>query len=300
VAKRWYSQAFSGKTGKKVFRGFQKAGIHVLPNHYYSPIPDTRTLDDSIWQPKDVVAGVDLRLPEQLELLKSLQDYKSEYDAFPKEQTTDQTQFHLRNGSYESVDAEVLYALLRHLKPQRVIEIGSGNTTLLAAQALRKNAAEGSKGSITAIEPYPTPMLRNDIAEVVELIEEPVQNVPVERFEALGEGDVLFIDSSHVLKIGSDVWYEFLEILPRLKKGVWVHVHDIFFPEEYPKEWVLDEHRFWNEQYLLQAFLAFNSAYQVRWSGRAMTLSHPTKVAAAIGSFDQSVRPGGFWMQRVG
>lgn len=282
-----------------MFRGFQKAGIHVLPNHYYSPIPDTRTLDDSIWKARDALAGIDLRLSEQLRLLGALQNFKTEYDALPREQTSDPTRFHLHNGSYESVDAEVLYALLRHLKPRQVIEIGSGNTTLLAAEALRKNTVEGSKGSITAIEPYPTPMLRNDIPEVAELIEEPVQNVPVEQFEALGENDVLFIDSSHVLKIGSDVWYEFLEILPRLKKGVWVHVHDIFFPEEYPKEWVLDEHRFWNEQYLLQAFLAFNSAYEVRWSGRAMTLRHPKDVAAAFASFNQSVRPGGFWMQRV-
>ena len=123
--------------------------------------------------------------------------------------------------------------------------------------------------------------------------------MPLERFCALEANDIVFIDSSHVVKIGSDVVYEFLELLPRLKAGVMVHFHDIFLPAEYPKSWVLEDRRFWNEQYLLQAFLAFNSAFEVMMAGSFLHLSHSEKLKAAFASYDPAnVWPGSFWMRR--
>jgi hypothetical protein len=126
-----------------------------------------------------------------------------------------------------------------------------------------------------------------------------VQEIPLSTFAKLERNDVLFIDSSHVLTIGSDVRYEYLDILPRVKPGVLVHCHDIFLPAEYPKEWVLDDHRFWNEQYLLQAFLTFNNEFEVLWAGSYMHLKHPDLLAAAIPSYRQEkCYPKSFWIRR--
>ena len=188
---------------------------------------------------------------------------------------------------------------MRQNRPQRVVEIGSGFTTLLAAQALARNAAEGAAATLTAIEPYPPAFLREALPVPVELVAEPVQNVPLERFTSLHAGDILFIDSSHVCKIGSDVQYEILEILPRLAPGVLVHLHDIFLPVEYPREWVMEWHRFWNEQYLLQAFLCGNRNFEVLWAGTWMHLRHPEKLAAAFPSYDPKTSwLGSFWIRR--
>jgi hypothetical protein len=116
----------------------------------------------------------------------------------------------------------------------------------------------------------------------------------------LEENDILFIDSSHVLKIGSDVQYEYLEILPRLNKGVIVHIHDIFLPAEYRKEWVLKDHIFWTEQYLLQAFLAFNDNFEILWAGSYMHLKHPDKLEVAFNSYRRNERwPGSFWIKKI-
>jgi len=113
-----------------------------------------------------------------------------------------------------------------------------------------------------------------------------------------GINDILFIDSSHVLKIGSDVQYEYLEILPRLAPGVLVHLHDIFLPMEYPKNWILTDHYFWNEQYLLQAFLIHNVAMKVLWAGSYMHLQYPAILEQTFSSYNRGKRwPGSFWMQ---
>src|SRR5262249_34545280 len=159
--------------------------------------------------------------------------YKPEYDALPRTRTAVPHQYYLQNGRFEGVDAEVFYSMIRHFKPQRLIEIGSGYSTFLAAQAVLKNEAEtGHRCDLGAIEPYPGPVLRQGFPGLSRLVARGVQEVPLSEFEALGENDIVFIDSSHVLKTGSDVQYEFLEILPRLRPGVLVHVHDIFLPAE--------------------------------------------------------------------
>jgi predicted O-methyltransferase YrrM len=187
--------------------------------------------------------------------------------------------------------------MIRHFKPRRMIEVGSGMSTLLAAEAIRKNEVEGYSCSFTAIEPYPRQFLRHGVPGLTELLEAKVQSVPIERFCALEANDIVFIDSSHVVKIGGDVVYEFLELLPRLKPGVIVHYHDIFLPAEYPS-WVLDDRRFWTEQYLLQAFLAFNSAFEVLMAGSFLHIHHSADLKAAFSSYDPAnVWPGSFWMR---
>lgn len=291
-------ETFRKKLVRRGFEAFQRTGVHVLPVHFYVPIPDTRTLDESVWERRSELPGVDLDLDRQLSTLSTLAGYREGYEALPRaaDETSAAHEFYLDNGFYGAVDAEVLYAMIRHLEPDRVIEIGGGFSTRLAARAIRDGDVDCD---LTTVEPYPDDALR-EIPELSELVERPVEDVPLERFESLGPDDVLFIDSSHVLHVDSDVKYEFLEVLPRLADGVVVHVHDVFLPGEYPREWVMDYHLFWNEQYLLQAFLAFNDAFQPLWSGSHLHDRHPEALAEAFSSYDREmVPPHSFWMRKV-
>src|SRR5688572_32984370 len=219
---------------------------------YYWPIPDRRTLTDALFARRSQLPGVRLNEAGQLGLLEAFRNqFGDEYATLDR--------------AFGEVDAQVLYCMVRHFKPARVIEIGSGSSTRTTAKALLKNASEQPDRpapDFTAVEPYPAPEIRAGFPGLTRLLDRRVQDVPLETFEQLQAGDVLFIDSSHVLAIGSDVQFEFLEIIPRLKPGVLVHVHDVFLPAEYPKRWVVDG-RFWDEQYLLQAFLAFNDSFEV-------------------------------------
>lgn len=178
----------------------------------------------------------------------------------------------------------------------------SGFPTYLSAEAVRRNGEEDRsyQCELVAIEPYPNETLKAGFPGLSSLIPKEVQEVPLTEVMKLTANNILFIDSSHVLKIGNDVQYEYLSILPRLNKGVIIHVHDIFLPAEYPKEWVLQERRFWTEQYLLQAFLAFNESFEVLWAGSYMHLNHSGKLEASFSSYNRSkTLPGSFWIRRT-
>ena len=286
---------------RKTFALWQRIGITVLPNHFYSPVPDIASLRRA-WPEDSSLIGIDMNEAGQEKLLASFRaEYEKEYDAFPRVPTGVPHEYFVGNGSFESVDGEMLYCMIRRFKPRRIFEIGSGNSTLLSGQALVRNAEGGGHmGELAAFEPYPNPVLRAGFPGLARLVAKKIQDVPLEAFDELEENDILFIDSSHALSTGSDVAREYLEIIPRLKKGVIVHVHDIFLPGEYPKAWVLAEHRFWNEQYLLQAFLAFNASFEVLWGGSFMHMRHPDLLSGAFASYDPSANhPGSFWMRRT-
>jgi hypothetical protein len=287
-------------TDSALFSVYERRGWHVTPVHYYQPIPDSRELSADLWSSCSSMYGVDMNEPLQMELLRAFQsDFKSEYDCLPAS-SADPARFHFGQTSFCSVDAEILYCMIRHFKPRRMIEVGSGMSTLLAAEAMRKNDTAGHPCSFTAIEPHPREFLRRGVPGLTELLEMKVQSVPSENFCSLEANDILFIDSSHVIKIGGDVLYEYLDIMPRLKPGVIVHSHDIFLPAEYPSNWILQNHRFWTEQYLLQAFLAFNNAFEVLMAGSFLHLRHSEKLKAAFASYDPTtVWPGSFWMRRT-
>lgn len=239
----------------------------------------------------------------QLALLSRFSsEFKKEYEAIPRQRTSDPHQFYLLNVSFVSVDAEILYCMIRYYKPRRIIEIGSGMSTLLMAQAVMQNKAEHPSYAcdFLAIDPYPKEFLRNSLPGLSRLVRTKVQEVALSEFTKLGVNDVLFIDSSHVLTIGSDVQFEFLEILPRLERGVIVHVHDIFLPVEYPMDWIQERHWFFNEQYLLQVFLAFNDSFETLWAASWMHLRHADRLAAAFRSYvKDEVQPGSFWLRRI-
>ena len=190
------------------------------------------------------------------------------------------------------MDSSVYYELIRHLAPDRIIEIGGGYSTQLAGKALAAN----EKGMLTCVEPYPEDRLvRANLS--VELIQKRVEELDVDFFSRLEANDILFIDSSHTVKFGSDVCFEFLELLPRLKPGVWIHVHDIFFPHDYPVDWLLNRRLALNEQYLLEAFLSFNEAFSTQLANYWLCLDQPDDVARLWPSSKNS--GASFWMKRV-
>ncbi len=291
----------------KSFGLWEKLGVHIVPNHFYYPIPDVRKLDSRIWEKPSALVGVDLDEQSQMALLSQFDDmYKQEYKQFPANKTSSSKpyDYFVNNHTFESVDGEILYCIIRHFKPKRIIEIGSGNSTFMSALAIQKNKEQDPMYTceFTAIEPYPNKVLQDGIPNLSNLIKESVQNVPMSIFERLDENDILFIDSSHVLNVGGDVQYEYNEILPRLNKGVFIHVHDIFLPFEYPEKWVRQEHLFWTEQYLLQAFLTYNAAFKVIWAGQYMHRNHPELLEKAFRTYNREkvwVGPGSFWIRKI-
>jgi hypothetical protein len=166
---------------------------------------------------------------------------------------------------YRYSDVIFLYNTIRFLRPERIIEIGCGSSSAVMLDI--NDLFFNSSIKYTFIEPYPEGLLKHlndDDKKKKSIIKEKVQDVPMETFDVLKENDILFVDSSHVTKVGSDVNHIIFEIIPRLNKGVWIHFHDIFYPFELPKHWILNNSRFWNESYLLRAFLMNNDAYQIK------------------------------------
>jgi predicted O-methyltransferase YrrM len=280
---------------------WQNHGYHVTPVDFYSPLPDTRCLAPEIFESEISLCGMKIDLEAQCTLLANFKsDFSGEYEKLEDSPDSgNPCRFFFGNLSFESVDAEILYCMVRNYKPRRVIEIGSGYSTLLTCKALAANSKEGRDGDFTAIEPFPSAFLAESLPYAIKLQTCKVQEVPISAFQELGDGDFLFIDSSHVVKTGSDAHYEFLEILPSLAPGVIVHVHDIFLPREYPRDWVVGRHRAWNEQYILQAFLHGNQDFEVLWSGALMHYRYPEKLSEAFESYDPVKNlPASFWMRR--
>lgn len=290
---------------KRYFRLWESRGYHVTPVHFYEPIPDTRSIKADTWSTPSQLAGVDINEKRQLDLLSLFAStYAEEYNTFSRSEPSYPYDYTFTNPFFGCVDAEILYCMIRHFKPRRIIEVGSGFSTFVSARAVLKNQEEDRrhKCELVAIEPYPNSALKRGFPGLSRLVTEHVQDIPLSEFGSLTENDLLFLDSSHALAIGSDVQYEYLAVLPGLNKGVLVHVHDVFLPAEYPKAWVLGMHRFWTEQYLLHGFLIHNHAFEILWAGYYMHLTHPDKLASAFSSYTkrrQEDWPVSFWMRRI-
>ena len=246
---------------------------------FYSPVVNTGVVlsepDVSRLWPSTVAdpPGIDFRGASQLALLASLAAHR-----MPPAPDGAGPRYDPGNDQFPPQDAALLYALVRHLAPPRIIEVGSGWSTTVTAQAIEDG---GLATRLTCIEPYPREWLP-EVAAVAELRREKVEHTPWTVFAALEAGDVLFIDTSHVAKTGSDVVHLFLEVAPRLPTGVVVHVHDVFIPQEYPQGWVKAGFG-WNEQYLLQAYLSGNAHTEVLAMNRWLAVRHPEAVTEAFG-----------------
>ena len=243
----------------------REAHQFVPPGHFYSPIPslvDIRQNESRLFgRPPTHLPGIDLNEKEQLELFYSFSTYYAEMP-FPQYPSV-RGRFFFENPAYSYSDAVFLYCMLRHLRPQHVIEIGSGYSSAVTLDT--NELFFENRIRCTFIDPFPNTLqsiLRNDDTRRIKILPMRVQDVPLDLFSNLRENDILFIDSTHVSKIGSDVNYIFAEILPMISRGVYLHFHDIFYPFEYPAAWVY-EGRHWNEAYVLRAFLSFNSAFKI-------------------------------------
>lgn len=268
------------------FPFWERLGLHVLPARYFFPVPRTEDLPDDLFDARSACPGVDWQRETQQRHLR---------DVFPR--FIGEVPFE-PNGGLSMVDAAVLHAMVRAYRPKKIIEIGSGHSTRITARACLLNARDGAPCEFVAIEPYPSAALRQGIDGLSRLRIEKVQQVELAEFENC---DLLFVDSSHVVAMGGDVVFEQLEILPRLKPGCLIHFHDILLPGHYWKDWVLKRRYYWTEQYLLQAFLAFNTEFTVLWAARLMQLEAEAELQAAFPFYrpnEPSQRVSSLWMQR--
>ncbi len=302
VLSRWPDPA-PEQAARAAFAG---CGFHLLRKHYYLPIPEEADLA-GFQERLSELPGLEMNDGGALGLLETVfPRYMDEFRAavpLTAPPGAGPAAFHLINGSFMAVDAQVYYALIRHGKPRRIVEIGGGNSSLVAGMACARNRAEdGRAPRLTVVEPYPGEALRTGFPGLSDLVAAKVQDADPALFASLGAGDILFIDSSHVLRAGGDVLLEYLEILPRLAPGVLVHVHDVSLPKAYPRVY-FDLGLYWNEQYLLQAFLAFNARFEVLWPGNYMMIRYPDRVVAVFpeyhamrAAYPQS-EPSSFWMR---
>ena len=262
--------------------------------HFYSPFPDIDLIKsdpNSLYRNKEYF-GIDIREDEQINLMNELSTYFEDYDI-----TDEKIRYEYVNDYFSHSDALILHAMLRKIKPARLIEVGSGFSsavTLDTNEFYFNNNIE-----LTFIEPYPNrlkSLLRDTDYGAVEIIESNLQDVSLDFFKKLNENDILFVDSSHVTKADSDVNYLIHSILPNLNKGVYVHFHDIYNRFEYPLSWI-KRGRCWNESYILRAFLEFNDYFEILLFYSYLVEEHPDKVN--FPDYVSGLSGGSLWLKKI-
>lgn len=292
-------------------RSFPRRALHALSRklgiagyapsgHFYSPVLDRAEVaanESRLWpaQPR-LPAGIDFNDASHRQLLEvEFPRYIADFD-YTGSGGVFGTGYSTDNPQFGWLDAKALFVLLRAWRPARVIEVGSGHSSLLMAD-VNKRFLDGNT-RITCIEPYPEPFLDDPVCGIDRLIQAKVQDVPLEEFDALAAGDVLFIDSSHVSKAGSDVNHLFFEVLPRLASGVRIHIHDVFLPFEYPRSWLLEQGRSWNEQYLLQALLMYNPQFEIVFGSSYCAWKYPELMHHTIVGTEAVAGGGSLWIEK--
>lgn len=289
--------AFEGRGSNKCL----EKGYLPVPISYHSPIPDITDLKKRrIWSKKTSLKGIDFNPQNQLALLKKLGKRYGKECQWPLNKIEDKTQFYVNNCSFSFGCAAALHSLIRHFKPQRVIEIGSGNSSRVIAQSLTLNQ---NNVQYDIIDPYPPDFISRKLIKFSRLYPKRVELMRPEFFERLGKDDILFIDSSHSVRLGGDVNFLYLEILPRLKPGVIIHLHDIQLPFEYPQVYAISEtfRQFWTEQYLLQAFLIHNHGFEILLGMNYLMKDHLDDFRQAFPAYDPKKHKfisSSFWLKR--
>jgi predicted O-methyltransferase YrrM len=272
---------------------FMKVGLLPVRDHYYQPlINPAKHLTKSLRTDRHL-PGINFNILEQLDILQAFH-FNDELKQFSIDKKTDLA-YYYKNGSFESGDAEYLYNMIRLKKPSTFVEIGSGLSTLMANSAIKKNN-NGCKH--ICIEPYEAEWIgKLD----VQIIRKKVEETDIEIFKALQKDDILFIDSSHIIRPQGDVLLEYLEILPLLNQGVLIHVHDIFTPKDYLEEFVFTCHYMWNEQYLLEALLTNTNSFKIIGSVNYLRHHYFDELADKCPILKQQPyrEPGSFWMMKI-
>lgn len=234
-------------------------GIFPLTDQYYEPQFNFNGLIKNLHENRNL-PGINLNLKLQLHNLSNLV-YKNELIELELEKKSPNYKFHIKNKFFEHGDAEIYYQLIRYLKPKNILEVGSGYSTLIALEAKKKNLEINQiKTQITCVEPYENNWL-NDLD--IKILRKKIEDIEESYYLNLVSGDIFFVDSSHIIRPQGDVLKIFLEILPKLNKGVIVHIHDIFTPRDYPERWIIKENKFWNEQYLVETIMMNSDKYEI-------------------------------------
>lgn len=270
-------------------------GIFPVLNHYYEPLFNySLTLKHQLSKER-YLPGIDFNLQKQLDYLQ-LFNYNTELEEFPIENNQKDIFFY-HNSAFEAGDAEYYYNIIRTLKPRKVIEVGGGFSTLIGKEAIKRNLLENPSidCKYICIEPFENKWLE---AQEITLIREKVENTDMSLFEGLDENDILFIDTSHIIRPQGDVLFLINRILPILKKGVYVQIHDIFTPFDYPEEWLIGKNYFWNEQYLIEAFLSMNNEFEIIGALNFLKNKYPTSLyrCCPILAKEPKQEPGSLWL----
>lgn len=272
---------------------FLRLGMFPVVNHYYEPLIDYRKLP--VMPPNTHLLQ---DAAKQWEFIANF-DFNKELTALPIEKKADD-KFYYHNGSFGSGDAELYYSIIRYYQPARILEVGCGYSTLIALEAIQKSAGNDPFYicEVTCIEPYEMPFLET---LKVKLIRQPVEQTAARIFSELQGGDILFIDSSHIIRPGGDVNFLILEVLSCLNPGVLIHFHDIFIPGYYPTDWLKEEFRLWNEQYLLEAFLLHNDSFEIVFNFHYMMEQDKSMLYGRFPVLKNEPEraPGSIWLRKV-
>lgn len=265
----------------------QEQRVNIIPANFYSNVPLVDDVNSSFeYRDEEEVYNIGIFDDEKInKFIEKICVYANEFDP-PVDDSADHAEkFFWKNPAFSYSDAMSYYCVLRYYKPSRVLEIGSGYSTLVAHEALKKNG----KGKLVLIEPYPKEFLKK-LDSVETIIESFVQDIPVaELVELVEESDVWFIDSTHTVKVGSDCLYIYLMIMPKIKSDLIVHTHDVFLPFAFPKKLVLEKHMYWTEQYLLYAYMLDNPKIEVLFGSAYVN----KKIPESLERLMQNRYPGG-------
>jgi hypothetical protein len=273
-------------------------GVDLELRQWYSPIPQMENIDPGYWDrpsPMPGVAPFDIEAMFGLvegELAPSIAEFTP-----PREWPGRQNEYFVDNGLYQGGDADLLYALVRHHRPKRIIELGAGFSTLVTAMACARNADDGSPAHFVSYDPYAVPPPAGQVRGLDALQAKRAEELGPTDVEPLEAGDIFFIDSSHTVRAGGDTTHLFGELVPLLAPGVLVHVHDIYLPYPYPRAWIERFSWYWAENDLLKSFLAFNDRFEVIWAGHAVHRADSARLARAIPNYRAGVPPMSFWMR---
>jgi hypothetical protein len=285
-----------------VLKIFRRVGAHRLPllrktliyvgvfpirDHYYEPLFNPKHLKHSL-DLERFLPGISWNIDDQISLLKRF-NYENDILSIDN--------FDVNNGSFGPGDIEIWYSIIRYFKPSRIIEIGSGYSTIVATNAIIDNKKDDKNYVCDhlCIEPYEMEWLESFGVKVLRQV---VEDVDLSIFKELNNGDILFIDSSHIIRPQGDVLREFLQILPLLNKGVIVHIHDIFTPRDYSKNAILNHVSFWNEQYLLEAFLSQNDQWEIITMVNHLKHSNYEILKNACPYLENINEPGSFYIRK--
>lgn len=271
---------------KQLYPLFEHLGYHLIPINHASPIPVTKDLTDDHFSTTSQCVGLDWNRSVQERYLNEVfAKYAPELEPETGE-----------SPGLSLVDTAILHSMIRHHRPQKIVEIGSGYSTHITARACTMNDAEGHPSEFLTIDINPAESVKKGIPGLTQVVHQRAETIALDQ---VSDCDLLFIDSSHVVKIGGDVNYQILELVPLLKRGALVHWHDILLPGEYWEDWVKSDRYFWSEQYLLHAFLKFNSEFEIIWASRYMHLNQPKGISAVFPEFKPSGhRITSFWVRR--